>query len=140
MKSRVFLLVSFAVITLAGFSVAGAALRVTGAGTMKEFGGRLTEWYAQKHPSVQFQVTSARATDSFAAMANGRAEIVQSSRRVLRSEAEALRSSQGKQYVEVQVATEIAGVAVNSTNPVKDLSLFQLRQLLSGNAKNWKQF
>jgi len=140
MKSRVLLLVLFALVALAGFSVAGAAFRVTGAGTMREFGDRLTEWYAKKHPSVQFQVTSARATDSFAAMANGRAEIVQSSRRVLRSEAEALRSSQGKPYVEVQVATEIAGVAVNSANPVKELSLFQLRQLLSGSAKNWKQF
>ena len=79
MKSRVLLLVSFAFVALAGFSVGGAPFRVTGAETMREFGDRLTEWYAKKHPSVQFQVTSARATDSFAAMANGRAEIVQSS-------------------------------------------------------------
>jgi|SRR5215475_11856788 len=72
MKSRVLLLVSFAFVALAGFSVGGAPFRVSGAETMREFGDRLTEWYAKKHPSVQFQVTSARATDSFTAMANGR--------------------------------------------------------------------
>ncbi|HKE33890.1 MAG TPA: hypothetical protein VKB66_01740 [Candidatus Acidoferrum sp.] len=79
MKSRVLLLVSFAFIALAGFSVGGAPFRVTGAETMREFGDRLTEWYAKKLPAYSSKVTSARATDSFAAMANGRAEIVQSS-------------------------------------------------------------
>ena len=115
-------------------------VRVTGTGTMKEFGERLTQWYAKKNPQVSFNVASARSTDSFTAMANGNAEIVQSSRRVLRSEVEALRSAQGKKYVELRVATEIAGIEVNSANPVKELSLFQLRQILSGSVKNWKQF
>jgi len=115
-------------------------VRITGVGTMKEFGERLTQWYANKNPNVSFNVASARSTDSFSTMANGNAEIVQSSRRVLHSEIEALRSAQGKKYIELQVATEIAGIAVNSANPVKDLSLFQLRQILSGSVKNWKQF
>ena len=37
------------------------------------------------------------------------------------------------------MATEIAGIVVNEKNPVRELSLFQLRQVLSGNVKNWKQ-
>lgn len=114
-------------------------VRLVGAGTMRSFGERLTEWYSKKYPELKFEVGTAQAANSFAAMASGKAQIVESSRRVLHSEAEALRSAQGKKYVEIQVATEIAGIAVNAANPVKDLSLFQLRQVLSGGVKNWKQ-
>jgi len=131
------LLFAGSVVTL--FATTGGAVRVTGASTMKEFGQRLAEWYAKKYPAMKFEVVAANPGSSFAAMAGGKAEVVQSSRRVLNSEVEALRAGQGKKYVEIQVATEIAGIAVNSANPVKDLSLFQLRQVLSGNVKNWKQ-
>lgn len=115
------------------------SFRVKGSNTMLLFGQRLTAWYSKKYPGVQFQVGASQLTGSFAAMAAGETEIVQSSRKVLHSEAEALRSQQGKNYVELQVATEIAGIAVNQGNPVKELSLFQLRQVLSGSVKNWKQ-
>ncbi|HJZ65173.1 MAG TPA: PstS family phosphate ABC transporter substrate-binding protein [Candidatus Acidoferrum sp.] len=121
------------------FAASGGVVRVAGASTMKEFGQRLTEWYAKKYPAVKFEVVAATPENSFAAMAGGKTEVVQSSRRVLNSEIEALRAGQGKKYVEIQVATEIAGIAVNSRNPVKDLSLYQLRQVLSGSVKNWKQ-
>jgi phosphate transport system substrate-binding protein len=88
---------------------------------------------------LQFAVLGVPASNSFAAMAAGKAEIVQSSRRVLHSEVEALHAGQGKSYVELQVATEIAGITLNAGNPVKELSLYQLRQVLSAEVKNWKQ-
>jgi phosphate transport system substrate-binding protein len=116
-----------------------AVVRVTGAATMKEFGQRLTEWYSKKYPTVKFEVSAVATTNSFAAMAGGKADVVQSSRRALHAEVEALRSARGKKYVEVQVATEIAAISVNAANPVKKLTLFQLRQVLSGSVKNWKQ-
>ena len=118
---------------------AATLVRMTGSENMKGFGERLTEWYARKDPAIQFNVSTARTADAFAALASGRVEVVQSARRPLHSEEEALRSAQSKNYLELQVATEIAGIAVNSGNPVKDLSLFQLRQVLSGEVKNWKQ-
>ena len=118
---------------------AAVTVRVTGEENMKIFGERLTDWYSKKTPAVQFTVSSSRVTDGFAALAAGKAEIVQSSRLPLHSEDEALRSAQGKKYLNLQVATEIAAISVNSSNPVKDISLFQLRQVLSGAVKNWRQ-
>ena len=118
---------------------AGTVVRLAGIDSMKKFGGRLTEWYTMENPSAQFEVMASRPADSFAAMARGNVEIVQSSRRVLHSEVEALASAQGKRFVELHVATEVAGIAVNAANPVKELSIFDLRQVLSGNVKNWKQ-
>jgi len=116
-----------------------ALIRVRGSESMLAFGQRLTEWYAKKNPGVRFDVAALQTVSSFAAMAGGKAEIVESPRRVLNSEKEALKSATGKDYVEVHVATEVAGIAVNPANPVKALSLFQLRQVLSGSVKNWKQ-
>lgn len=139
MKTRLFAGLLAAASMVTWVSATGGAVRVTGALTMKEFGQRLTEWYSKKNPSVKFEIATASSANSFAAMANGKAEVVQSSRKVLHAEAEALRAAQGKNYVEIQVATEIAGIAVNSANPVRELSLFQLRQVLSGGVKNWKQ-
>jgi phosphate transport system substrate-binding protein len=118
---------------------AALIVRLTGEENMKLFGERLTEWYSKKSPSLQFAVSSARGADGFAALASGKAEIVQSARLPLHAEDEALRSAQGKKYFNLQVATEIAGISLNASNPVKDISLFQLRQVLSGSVKNWKQ-
>jgi phosphate transport system substrate-binding protein len=125
---------------LAALAVVGASsFRINGSATMLQLGEKLTAWYAKKYPAMQFQVAASQETNSFAAMAAGEVEIVQSSRKVLHSESVALREARGKSYVELQVATEIAGIAVNQANPVKELSLFQLRQVLSGSVKNWKQ-
>jgi phosphate transport system substrate-binding protein len=114
-------------------------IRVTGAENMRTFGERLTQWYVRKNPAVQFTVSTSRASEAFVALASGGAEIVQSSRLPTRSEDELLRSGVGKKYLKLQVATEIGGIAVNSSNPVEELSLFQLRQVLSGEVKNWKK-
>lgn len=127
--------VSLAILPVRG----GTFIRLTGSETMREFSQRLTDWYAKKNAGVQFVVLGVPPANSFVAMTTGKAEIVQSSRRVLHSEAEALRSAQGKSYVELQVATEIAGISLNAANPVRALSLYELRQVLSGSVKNWKQ-
>ncbi len=118
---------------------AANTVRVKGSETMLAFGQRLTAWYAKKNPTIHFDVAPLGAAASFADMAAGKLDIVQSSRKVLHSEEEALRSAQGRSYVELHVATEVAGIAVNQANPLKELSLFQLRQVLSGSVKNWKQ-
>lgn len=120
--------------------VAGETLiRVVGGATMTAFGQRLGEWYSKKTTGVQFSIQGVQPTNSFAAMAAGKAEIVQSSRRVLHSEIVALNEAQRKKYVELQVATEIAGISLNTANPVRELSIYELRQVLLGNVKNWKQ-
>jgi phosphate transport system substrate-binding protein len=106
---------------------------------MKDFGRRLSDWFSTKNSGVRFAIQTDQPSSSFAAMAASKIDIVQSSRRVLHSEQEALRSAQGKSYVGLQVATEIAGLSVNLDNRVKEMSLYDLRQVLSGRIKNWKQ-
>lgn len=132
------LLTALSLLFVVTFFVRGAdTIRMAGSDTMLPFGEKLTAWFSQKYPEIRFQVGALQQARSFAAMASGDAEIVQSSRKVLPPEEVALREAQGKEYVELKVATEIAGITINKANPVKELSLFQLRQVLSGSARNW---
>ncbi|HEY1472004.1 MAG TPA: substrate-binding domain-containing protein [Candidatus Acidoferrum sp.] len=140
MRRRIAPLLLICFVSLASWSARGeVVLRVTGADTMKNFGQRLSDWYARKNSTVHFTIQAAPQSSSFAEMAGGKADIVQSSRRASHSEQEMLRSAQGKNFVELQVATEIATISLNTGNPIKELSLYELRQVLSGEIKNWKQ-
>lgn len=140
MRLRIALVILSCGLYLSSWSIRGEIVfRVASADTMKDFGQRLCDWYAKKSRGVRFEIRTGDPHSSFAAMASSNAEIVQSSRQVLHSEEEALRSARGKSYVELQIATEIAGLTVNVQNPVKEISLYDLRQILSGGIKNWKQ-
>lgn len=129
-------------VLIAVFSVSASGstlIRFKSSLTMKIFGDRLAEWYTQENPSVRFDLEAEQPANNFSAMAKGQTDIVQSSRQVLHSEAQVLREAQGKDYVELQVATEVAGIAVSKINPVRELSLYDLRQVFSGKVNNWKQ-
>jgi phosphate transport system substrate-binding protein len=140
MRLRLSLFILASAVCLSTWSAhSEALLRITGADVMKNFGQQLSDWYSKKNNSLHFTIQAAPVSSGFAAITAGKAEIVQSSRRVLLSEREALNSSQHKDFVELQVATEIAAIYLNSSNAVKSLSLYELRQVLSGGAKNWKQ-
>jgi phosphate transport system substrate-binding protein len=117
----------------------GAAIRIDGSRGMLELARRQTEWYHNDHPDASFTVSSEGAGKGIAALIEGRAEIAQSSRQVLGGEIEALHDKGGKQFVQIPIATEVAGILVHSANPVQQLSIFELRQILSGTIKNWKQ-
>lgn len=140
MKVRIPVFTILFSLVLAGVPAKGTARFVlVGPEAMKDFGKRLTDWYAKKNPGVQFEVGTATQANSFASIASGKAEVVESSRRALNAEISALRGSQGKAFVEMPIAKEVAGISLNSSNPVKELSIFQIRQVLSGSVKNWKQ-
>jgi phosphate transport system substrate-binding protein len=139
MKRKLMLLLNAVVWSLAIPTLGATLVRVCGVETMKGFGQRLTDWYAKKNPALQFEVTAAAQANSFAAVAGGKADLVLSSRKVLPPEVRALHSAQNKSYLELEIAKEVAAIFVNAKNPVRDLSIYQLREVLSGSTRNWKQ-
>src|SRR5215469_5533717 len=114
-------------------------IRISGSGTMLNLTRRLTEWYAGRNKAVAFQVEGSNATQGFSSLIENRGEIAQSTRKALDGEAGALRARRKLEFVEIPVATEFAVIAVNAANPVRSLSIFELRAILSGQIKNWKQ-
>lgn len=119
---------------------ASNVIRIDGEPSMTPFTQRLTEWYHTTNKNVSFEVAGSGPIRAIQSMVDGKVEIVQSARQVLGGESTALRERRGTKFVQVPVATEVAGILVNASNPVKELSIFELRQILSGTAKNWKQF
>jgi len=130
----------------AGFAETGksgeakeSTIRITGSQTMLSLTRRLTEWYEGRNKPVTFQVRGGAATEGFTAVIENKADIAQSTRKALDGEVWALRSRRWLEFVEIPVATEFAVIAVNAANPVRALSTFELRAILSGQVKNWKQ-
>jgi phosphate transport system substrate-binding protein len=100
---------------------------------------RLTQWYHQNNPGTSFEVSGAGPLRGIQALVDEKSDIVQSTRQVLGGEVTELRERRGKKFVQVPVATEVAEILVHPSNPVHELSIFELRQILSGAIKNWKQ-
>ena len=99
---------------------------------------RLTEWYHHNNQSTSFEVSGTGPGHAIQSLADGKADVVQSNRPVLGGEATFLRE-RGKKFIQIPVATEVAGILVHPSNPVHELSIFEIRQILSGAIKNWKE-
>jgi phosphate transport system substrate-binding protein len=114
-------------------------IRIEGSPSMSACTQRMTEWFHKNNTVDTFAVGGGGPSKGIAALVEGRAEIAQSARRVLGGEITALREKRGKTFVQIPVATEVAGILVHPSNPIHELSIFELRQILSGSVKNWKQ-
>lgn len=115
------------------------AIRISGSRTMLALTNRLAEWYGQRNPGASFRVDGGNAAQGFSSLIDGNGAIAQSTRKVLQGEILALRTRRKLEFVEIPVATEFAVIAVNSANPVTALSIYDLRMILSGQIKNWKE-
>ena len=93
-----------------------AVIRIAGTASMVPSTQRLTEWYHNNHTNVSFTVDGGGPTKAIAAVEGGNAEIAQSARKVLGGEIGALRDKRGKKFVQIPVATEVAGILVHASN------------------------
>jgi phosphate transport system substrate-binding protein len=125
----------------AGVSAQGKppVINIDGESSMVPLTQRLTEWYHHNNQSISFAVSGKGPTSAIQSLVDGKADIVQSARQALGGEVTALRERRGKKFIQVPVAIEVAGILVHPSNPVHELSIFELRQILSGAVKNWKQ-
>ena len=99
---------------------------------------RLTDWYSGKHPGVSFHIEGGSPARGFSSLIEGNSEIAQSARQAVGGEMLSLRTRRKLEFVEIPIATEFAAIAVNSSNPVRELSIYDLRQIFSGAVRNWK--
>lgn len=114
-------------------------IRIEGSSNMAGCAQRLTEWYHNTHPDTSFKVGDGGVGKGITSVIDGKADIAQSSRQALGGEISTLRERTGKKFVQIPVAMEVGGILVHASNPVRELSIFDLRQILSGTVKNWKQ-
>lgn len=125
---------------LLGAMVANAAqvITVKGSDTMVILAQRWAEAYMAKHPGTTIQVTGGGSGVGLAALVNGATDIATSSRPMKSSEMNQLKERYASLGVEVKTAKDGITVYTNEANPVKELSLAQLKDIYTGKIKNWK--
>ena len=123
-----------------GLSVAQSAETITikGSDTMVRLGQRWAEEYMKKNPGVVLQVSGGGSGTGIAAIINGGTDICMASRDMKEQEYNSAQSKGVKAY-RISVALDGIAVFLNNVNPVKELSLAQLKGIYTGAITNWKE-
>jgi len=96
------------------------------------------ETFMQAHPEIEVAVTGGGSGTGIAALLNGTTDICAASRKMKEKENDlaAEKSIDPKEFV---VARDGIAVVINPENPIKALTLEQIRKIYTGEYKSWSQ-
>ncbi len=114
-------------------------LTIKGSDTMVILGQRLAEEYMKKNPGAVVQVNGGGSGTGIAALINGTVDLAQSSRPMKDDEKAKTKASRGADVVEQAVALDALAVFVHQSNPVRQLTVAQVKDIFQGKVKNWSQ-
>src|SRR5213595_2297174 len=97
---------------------------------------QLAEQFKAQHPGTTFNIAAEGSTTGIAAIIDGTAQIVMSSRPTKPEEAAAAKAK-SVTFKETIVAYDGIAVIVNSANPVKSLTKKQVEQIFTGDVTDW---
>jgi len=110
----------------------GRALSVVGSTSVQPFAEVLAQNYHKKFPDRDVvDVQGGGSTAGLVAVSSGLADIGTCSR--------SLSPEEAKQFTAIVIARDGLAVVVHPSNPVKGLTLQQIRGLFSGRIENWKE-
>src|SRR5688572_32917571 len=126
--------------TMGVASIASAGtITVKGSDTLVILAQKWAEVYMGKNPGTKIQVTGGGSGIGFAALQNKTTDLANASRKIKAKEIEACVKAFGKRPTEYKVALDGLSVYLHESNPVKQLSLEQLRNIFTGKIRNWKE-
>jgi len=118
---------------------AAKPISIKGSDTMVIMNARLAEAFMAKSPATQIQVTGGGSGVGIAALINGTTDIAASSRPIKSSEVDKLKSRFATTGYAYPIARDGLSVYLNTANPVKELTIAQIRDIYTGRITNWKQ-
>jgi phosphate transport system substrate-binding protein len=133
------IILSIAAVLAFGFAFSGETITVKGSDTMVILAQRWAEAYMTAHPDVTIQVTGGGSGTGISALINGTTDIADASRPMARAEMDKLKQRYASLGVEIKVAKDGLSVYVNDSNPVKELTLAQVKDIYTGKVTNWKE-
>ena len=114
-------------------------ITVKGSDTLVILAQKWAEVYMGEHKDVKVQVTGGGTGVGFAALQNQTTDLCDASRKAKSAEiANCVKVFNGKRPTEYKVALDGLSVYVNPENPVKELTLDQVKEIFTGKIKNWK--
>jgi phosphate transport system substrate-binding protein len=127
--------------TLLSTRAADKVIRVKGSDTMVQLASAWAEAYHKVKPSVNVDANGGGTGTGFAALQNDTCDICDASRDIKKEEVEKTKSVTGKEVKEFVVAYDALAVYTHPSNPVKEISVEELREIWSegGAVTTWDQ-
>jgi phosphate transport system substrate-binding protein len=117
----------------------GNTITIKGSDTMVQLAQRWAEAFMGANKDVSVQVTGGGSGTGVSALINGTTDICMSSRPMKDKEKEQMIGKYQSPGVEVTVANDGLTVYLHPSNPVKELTMEQLKKIYLGETKNWKE-
>ena len=111
---------------------------VNGSTTVLPIMQKVSEAYMAANPNVQIALSGGGSGTGLKSLLDGITDVAMSSRDVKSSETK-LAASKNMELTRTVIAVDALVPIVNGKNPVKDLSIDQLRDIFSGKITNWKE-
>ncbi|GAB4327612.1 MAG: phosphate ABC transporter substrate-binding protein [Candidatus Zixiibacteriota bacterium] len=118
---------------------ANSTITIKGSDTMVILGQRWAEHYMKTHKDVVLQVTGGGSGTGIAALINGTADIAQASRPMKAKEQDMMLEKRGVRAYEIATALDGLAIYVHESNPIKQLTLDQLKQIYQNDVTNWSE-
>jgi phosphate transport system substrate-binding protein len=113
-------------------------LRLAGSGSLTQKMGECAKEFNQKNPNKSVMVIGGHTADGFMKLFDGTAEIAMASRRINENEKKDA-ARKGMKLAEKIVGYGIVAIVVQSSNPINELTVEQLRKIFSGDYKIWSE-
>ena len=131
--------IALAALCVVGVTAANAgSITVKGSDTLVILAQKWAEVYMGGHADTKIQVNGGGSGVGFAALQNQATDLCDASRKIKAAEVANCVKAFGKRPTEYKVAIDGLSVYVNEENPIKELTLDQLKQIFTGQVKNWK--
>lgn len=123
---------------IAASAASRKTIQIKGSDTMVNLGQAWAEAFNKIHPDVNIAVTGGGSGTGIAALINGTCDICEASRAM---EAKEIKQAEAKGIAPNMGIVGLDGIAIvaHPKNPVKNLTMDQLRDIFMGNIKNWKE-
>ncbi len=115
------------------------AIRIVGSDTMLELDRRFAESFMRSHPGTSIVVEGGGSGVGIEALIAGTASIAAASRPLSSDEVAQLYERHQTLGVRFLLAQDALSIYLNAANPIRDLSLDQLRGLFAGTLTDWSQ-
>jgi len=115
------------------------ALTIKGSDTMVILAQKWAERFMQINEGTTVQVSGGGSGTGIAALLNGTTDLADSSRPIKDREREQLRVARQLDAQEFRVALDALAIYVHESNPVRSLTLAQIKAIYRGTTTNWNQ-
>ena len=126
-----------AVILTAGIAFAGN-ISINGSTTVLPIAQKTAEAYMKEHPDTKISISGGGSGNGIKALIDKTTDIANSSRAIKKEEMDQAKAK-GSDPMEFVVAYDCIVPVVHTSNPLKNITVDQLKALYKGEIRNWKE-